>query len=181
MVSLGLQRPFSIGPRPLPGERASIAVVRERHVIFRFAAYEVDLMRQELRHGGAVVPTEPQVFDVLSYLLQNRERIVSKDELLGAVWEGRIVSDAALNSRISAARRAIGDDGTAQALIRTAHRRGFRFVGEVHVDDVTLSADGELKEHRRSKSSSRAPPHSLPPKRFHCPASRRSPFCRSRT
>ena len=84
-------------------------------MIFRFGAYEVDLARQELRRAGAVVPVEPQVFDVLAYLVQHRDRIISKDELLEAVWQGRIVSDAALNSRISAARRAIGDNGDAQA------------------------------------------------------------------
>ena len=104
-------------------------------MIFRFGAYEVDLVRQELRRAGAVVPVEPQVFDVLAYLLRHRDRIVSKDELFESVWQWRIVSDAALNSRISAARRAIGDDGNTQALIRTAHKRGFRFVGDVHVDD----------------------------------------------
>ncbi len=115
-------------------------------MILRFDAYEVDLAQQELRRAGTVVPVEPQVFDVLAYLVQNHDRIVSKDELFESVWQGRIVSDAALNSRISAARRAIGDDGTAQALIRTVHKRGFRFVGEVQADDVVSSVDGEMKE-----------------------------------
>ena len=68
-------------------------------------------MRQELRRAGTVVPLEPQVFDVLACLLRHRDRIVSKDELFESVWQGRIVSDAALNSRISAARRAIGGRG----------------------------------------------------------------------
>ena len=88
-------------------------------------------MRQELRHSGAAVPVEPQVFDVLAYLVRHRDRIISKNELFDTVWQGRLVSDAALNSRISAARRAIGDSGNEQALIRTLHKRGFRFVGEV--------------------------------------------------
>ena len=91
-------------------------------------------MQQELRCAGAAVPVEPQVFDVLAYLLQHRDRIVSKDELFETVWQGRVVSDAALNSRISAARRAVGDDGSAQKVIRTIHKRGFRFVGEVEED-----------------------------------------------
>ena len=109
-------------------------------LIFRFGTYEVDLERQELRRSGAAVPIEPQVFDVLAFLVQHRERIVSKDELFETVWQGRVVSDAALNSRISAARRAIGDSGNAQTLIRTVHKRGFRFVGEVDGDGVALPA-----------------------------------------
>jgi len=100
-------------------------------LIFRFGAYEVDLVRQELRHDGASVPVEPQVFDVLAYLVRHRDRIVSKNELFDTVWQGRLVSDAALNSRISAARRAIGDSGNEQTLIRTLHKRGFRFIGDV--------------------------------------------------
>jgi len=100
-------------------------------------------MRQELRRAGTVVPLEPQVFDVLACLLRHRDRIVSKDELFESVWQGRIVSDAALNSRISAARRTLGDDGNTQALIRTAHKRGFRFVGDVHVDHAEPPAEVE--------------------------------------
>jgi TolB-like protein len=99
-------------------------------VSFRFGLFEVDVERQELRREGAVVPIEPQVFDVLLYLIQHRDRIVSKDELFETVWQGRVVSDAALNSRISAARRALGDSGNEQKIIRTLHKRGFRFVGE---------------------------------------------------
>src|ERR1041384_426418 len=112
MVSLGLQRPSSIGPRPLSGARPVGIGLRERDLILRFDAYEVDLAQHELRREGTAVPIEPQVFDVLACLVQNRDRIVSKDELLEAVRQGRIVSDAALNSRISAARRAVGDDGS---------------------------------------------------------------------
>ena len=145
MVSLGLQRSSSIG-RGLPfGARSGGIRLRERDLILRFDTFEVDLVQHELRHGGTVVPIEPQVFDVLAYLVQNRDRIVSKDDLFESVWKGRIVSDAALNSRISAARRAVGDDGATQALIRTVHKRGFRFVGDVRVDDVT-PANGEPKE-----------------------------------
>jgi TolB-like protein/DNA-binding winged helix-turn-helix (wHTH) protein len=98
--------------------------------MFRFADLELDLRRHELRRGGAVVHIEPQVFDLLAFLLKNRDRIVSKDEILDAVWDGRIVSEAALSSRINAARRAVGDTGNERTLIRTFHKRGFRFVGE---------------------------------------------------
>lgn len=98
---------------------------------FRFAEYEIDVGRQELRRSGDVVPIEPQVFDLLVYLVRNCDRTISKDELIDAVWQGRIVSDTTLSSRISAARRAIGDTGKDQGLIRTQHKRGFRFVGRV--------------------------------------------------
>lgn len=96
-----------------------------------FAGHEMDLRRQELRRAGDVVHVEPQVFDLLLHLVRNRDRVVSKDELFDTIWQGRIVSEAALSSRINAARRAVGDDGERQALIRTIHKRGFRFVGEV--------------------------------------------------
>ena len=97
---------------------------------FRFADFEIDLARRELRRGGATVHIEPQVFDLLVHLIRNRDRIVSKDELIEVIWHGRIVSEAALSSRISAARRALGDSGNDQSLIRTMYKRGFRFVGE---------------------------------------------------
>ncbi|GGJ04230.1 winged helix-turn-helix domain-containing tetratricopeptide repeat protein [Neoroseomonas lacus] len=96
-----------------------------------FAGHEVDLRRQELRRGGDRVHVEPQVFDLLVHLLRHRDRVVSKDELLDEIWNGRIVSEAALSSRINAARKAVGDDGERQTLIKTIHKRGFRFVGEV--------------------------------------------------
>lgn len=100
-------------------------------MILKFEDCELDTGRYELRRGGEAVPVEPQVFDLLRMLIENRDRIVTKDELFAEVWEGRIVSDATLNSRINAARKAVGDNGTDQRLIRTAPRRGFRFVGEV--------------------------------------------------
>ena len=74
---------------------------------------------------------EPQVFDVLIYLIENRDRVVTKDEIFAAVWRGRIVSETTLSSRINAARRAIGDNGEKQRLIRTIARKGVRFVGAV--------------------------------------------------
>ena len=102
---------------------------------FRFADFEIDLARQELRRAGANVHIEPQVFDLLVHLVRNRDRIVSKDELFDVIWQGRIVSEATLNSRISAARRALGDSGSDQSFIRTLHKRGFRFVGHTDEDD----------------------------------------------
>jgi TolB-like protein len=98
---------------------------------FRFARFEIDVARQELRRAGAVVHIEPQVFDLLVFLVQHRNRIVSKDELIEAIWQGRVISEATLTSRIRAARRALGDSGNDQSLIRTLRKRGFRFVGEI--------------------------------------------------
>src|ERR671911_3039578 len=99
-------------------------------MMFRFADHELDLRRHELRRAGEVVHIEPQVFDLLAFLLRNRDRIVSKDEILNAVWDGRIVSEAAVSSRINAARNAVGDSGSNQSLIKTFHKRGFRFMAE---------------------------------------------------
>jgi TolB-like protein len=107
-------------------------------VPLRFADFEINLAQQELRRGGEIVHMEPQVFDLLLHLVRNRERIVSKDELIETVWNGRIVSEAALSSRINAARRAIGDNGNDQLFIRTLHKRGFRFVGEVSDDAPSI-------------------------------------------
>ncbi len=106
-----------------------------------FAGHEVDLRRQELRRDGSRVHVEPQVFDLIVHLLRNRDRVVSKDELLDTIWNGRIVSEAALSSRINAARKAVGDDGDRQSLIKTIHKRGFRFVGE-----VTEEAEDDVAE-----------------------------------
>src|ERR1700680_2905485 len=100
-------------------------------MMYRFGEYELDPAAVELRAAGHVCPLEPQVFALLALLVENRERMVSKEELIEKVWDGRIVSDAALASRVKSARRALGDDGRSQHFIRTIHRRGFRFVGEV--------------------------------------------------
>src|SRR5919206_374086 len=94
-----------------------------------FEDLELDLAQVELRRGGARVPVEPQVFEVLAYLVQHRDRVVPKEELMDNVWGGRFVSESAVTSRIKQARQAIGDDGQAQRLIRTVHGRGYRFVG----------------------------------------------------
>ena len=100
-------------------------------VRFAFDGCELDVQRLELRRDGQGVAVEPQVFDVLVYLLRHRDRVVSKEELLDEVWGDRFVSESALTSRIKAARRAIGDDGASQRIIRTLHGRGYRFVADV--------------------------------------------------
>ena len=107
---------------------------------FRFTDFEIDVARHELRRAGTIVHIEPQVFDLLVHLIKNRERIVGKDELFDVIWEGRIVSEATLSSRISAARRALRDSGNDQSLIRTVYKRGFRFVGDVDESSSTPAA-----------------------------------------
>ncbi|MBX9823845.1 MAG: alpha/beta fold hydrolase [Xanthobacteraceae bacterium] len=106
---------------------------------FYFENHILDLNRRELRRGSNLIDLEPQVFDLLTYLMQNRDRVVSKDDLIASVWGGRIVSDSTLSTRINAARKAIGDSGEAQRLIRTMARKGFRFTGTV-TEHVTSSA-----------------------------------------
>jgi adenylate cyclase len=101
-------------------------------LLFSFENCVLDTDRRELLRGGTPVAVEPQVFDVLEYLVRNRERVLSRDDLLAAIWGGRLVSDSALSTRINAARHAIGDSGEEQRLIRTVVRKGFRFVGSVH-------------------------------------------------
>ncbi|MBT1514441.1 winged helix-turn-helix domain-containing tetratricopeptide repeat protein [Bradyrhizobium sp. SRL28] len=98
---------------------------------YLFEDYTFDTERRELHRGVHAVSVTPQVFDLLDYLIRNRERVVSKDDLIGAVWNGRIVSDAALTTRLNAARHATGDSGEAQRLLKTLPRKGFRFVGSV--------------------------------------------------
>jgi TolB-like protein len=105
-------------------------------VKFAFDDHTLDTSRRELRRQGEPIAVEPQVFDLLVYLIEHRDRVVSKDDLIGAVWGGRIVSESTLTSRINAARKAIGDRGDKQELIRTIARKGLRFVGEARSADV---------------------------------------------
>jgi DNA-binding winged helix-turn-helix (wHTH) protein len=98
---------------------------------YLFEEYALDTDLRELHRGADVVTIAPQVFDLLDYLILNRERVVSRDDLINAIWNGRIVSDGALTTRLNVARSAIGDSGDEQRLIKTLPRKGFRFVGQV--------------------------------------------------
>lgn len=100
-------------------------------MLFQFNDYSIDPDRRELRRGAELIEIGPQVFDLLLFLIRNRDRVISKDDMLDAIWAGRIVSESTLASRINAARNAIGDSGAEQTLIKTIARKGFRFVGEV--------------------------------------------------
>jgi TolB-like protein/Tfp pilus assembly protein PilF len=136
------------GDLPTPAVAALPPRLRARHlragygaceVQFLFGACVLDPDRRELTRGSEVIAIGPQVFDLLVYLIRNRERVVSKDHVLDAVWSGRIVSESTLTSHINAVRKAIGDSGGEQHLIRTIARKGFRFVGgvrEVQSPDV---------------------------------------------
>src|SRR5882757_1284172 len=99
--------------------------------VFSFDNHTLDTSRRELRRGSELVATQPQVFDLLVHLLKHRDQVVSRDDLIALVWGGRIVSDSTLDSRINAARNAVGDNGKEQKLIRTIPRKGIRFVGAV--------------------------------------------------
>lgn len=113
---------------------------------FSFGNCEIDVERRELRAAGVAAHVEPQVFDVLIHLVRHRDRVVSKEELIEAVWGRRVISDATLSSRISAARRAVGDTGGQQRFIRTVPRRGFRFVCEVRDQARLANPDTDLQQ-----------------------------------
>jgi len=128
----------------------------QAHLV-RFGETEVDVRALEVRRRGAVQPVEPQVFDVLVHLIRHRDQVVTKEQLLDAVWGSRFVSESALTTRIKAARRAVGDNGRDQRIIRTYHGRGYRFVAEVEhepaaaaparrEDRLLLERDDELAE-----------------------------------
>ena len=130
-------------------------------MLYRFEEYEFDVAKRELRRAGHLVALPPQVFDLLMFLIENRERVVSKDDLIAGVWNGRIVSDAALTTRINAARSAVDDSGSQQRLIRTFPRKGLRFTGSVH---VVLQEDVERQSAIRPPTATAAPSLSPPDK-----------------
>jgi DNA-binding winged helix-turn-helix (wHTH) protein/esterase/lipase len=108
-------------------------------VVYEFGSFRIDTSRFEIARDGRLLPVEPQVLELLIALIEQRDRVVSRDALLQKVWKDRIVSDTTLSSRIKTARQLIGDDGTRQEFIRTIHGRGFRFVGPVQVASASLA------------------------------------------
>jgi TolB-like protein len=136
-------------------------------MLFTFGDCSIDCDRRELRRGAELVAVEPQVFDVLVYLIRHRDRVVSRDDLLAGVWRGRIVSESTLASRVNSARAAIGDSGDRQEWIRTIARKGFRFVGEVQEGTGSGHASGAnpLAVERDTNPASTGPtPPQLPDK-----------------
>jgi len=110
-------------------------------MIYHFGDCELDTERFEVRRDGSTLEIEPQVFDLLRFLVENPDRLITRDELFEALWKGRVVSEAALSTRIKAVRQAIGDDGREQALIRTVHGRGFRFLGAVTISEPVARSE----------------------------------------
>jgi TolB-like protein/Flp pilus assembly protein TadD len=132
-------------------------------LIYEFEEYSLDAARQELRRGSELIAVEPQVIDLLHYLVCNRERVVTKDDLIANVWGGRIVSDSTLTSRVTAARQAIGDSGKDQRLIRTVARKGLRFVGEVEERQSSTALNAGMGS-RGVQHDATAPAPGLPDK-----------------
>jgi TolB-like protein/tetratricopeptide (TPR) repeat protein len=111
---------------------------------YRFDQFDVDTDRYELRRGGRVQPVEPLVFDLIAFFARNPNRLISRDEMVEAVWRGRTVSDATISSAVKSARRALGDSGESQSLIRTVRGRGFEFQAHVQMDVAARPAHGAV-------------------------------------
>lgn len=126
---------------PLPSAASDL-----EPAVWFFGDFVLDLPRYELRRNGVSVPVEPQVFDVLTQLVKHHHRVVTKIELFDAVWGGRFVGEAALSSRIKAVRRALGDDGVSQHVIRTVRGRGYQFVGALRTSDEPTDDVADLDE-----------------------------------
>jgi TolB-like protein/Flp pilus assembly protein TadD len=126
-------------------------------LLFLFEDFALDCDRRELRRGPALVPVEPKVFDFLSYVIQNHDRVVTKDELIETVWQGRIISESALATCIGAARSAVADDGEQQRLIKTLPRKGLRFVGSLHQSGQKSGIVGAAESPKVRESASAFP------------------------
>jgi DNA-binding winged helix-turn-helix (wHTH) protein/tetratricopeptide (TPR) repeat protein len=115
-------------------------------MIYQFGPFELDMARVELRNGDKACCLEPQVFALLALLVENRERLVSKEEIIDKVWDGRVVSDAAVASRVKSVRQALGDSGKSQRFIRTIHGQGYRFVADARASRGTAEVSAILVE-----------------------------------
>ncbi|MBT8082835.1 MAG: winged helix-turn-helix domain-containing protein [Gammaproteobacteria bacterium] len=143
-------------------------------MIYRFDRFELDMARFELRDDGAALALEPQVFALLAFLVERRDRLVPKDEIFEKLWDGRVVTDSALTSRIKSARQALGDSGKAQRFIKTIHGKGFRFVGDVrfaHGEGVALPGEDAERPDVNIETSPR-PSIAVLPFRSHAAAGR---------
>ncbi len=127
-------------------------------MIYSFGAFDLDTDLFELRRAGRPVAVEPQVLSVLAYLVEHRDRVVTKHDLLDNVWGDRFVSESALTTRIKSARRAVGDDGAQQRVIKTVHGRGYRFVA-ARARRLGPRRDHHLPRHRPRSSNRRTARH----------------------
>lgn len=139
-TSLGEQTVKNIS-RPIEAYRVEFGSKEPAQNVIRFGEFELDTALLELRQSGTAVAVEPLVFDLLAYLANNPDRIVTKEELFAEIWSGRIVSDAALSSQVKAARRVLGDDGTSQHTIRTIHGRGLRFIAPIEQSNAATAPE----------------------------------------
>ena len=127
----------------------SVQATGALNLLYIFDNFALDPDRRELRSGAAAIAMEPQAFDLLVYLIRQREQVVSRDELIESIWGGRIVSESALSTRINAVRSAIGDSGTDQRLIKTLPRKGIRFIGDVREErrPCEMVSAGSIERH----------------------------------
>lgn len=130
-------------------------------MIYRFAECELDTANQRLTRGESEVAIEPQVFDLLRLLVENPGRLVTRDEILAEVWDGRIVSESAISARIASARKAVGDDGKRQGVIRTHHGRGLEFVAQVDTSTAVMPTEKDQLEPPKVKYAFSVRGHSL--------------------
>jgi DNA-binding winged helix-turn-helix (wHTH) protein len=132
---------------------------RSRRLIYAFEHYLLDTDRRELWRGAETVAVAPQIFDILEYLIRNRYRVVTNDDLIAAVWSGRIVSESTLSSCISAIRHAVGDSGERQCLIRTIPRKGYRFIAQVRENSEAGDGPGATPKNAAGLTSSMTSAH----------------------
>ena len=116
-------------------------------MIYQFGKFAIDTRNYQLLNDGTEVELEPKVFDLLNYLIVNREKLVTRDELFENLWSGQIVSDTSLSNQIKVARRAIGDDGKSQSIIKTVHGRGYQFIAET--DEIETQENAARQSHRQ--------------------------------
>src|SRR5258707_13992333 len=124
--------------------------MRKSKLLYLFDNYSLYTDIREVRQGSAVVSCEPQVFDILEHLIRHRDRVVSKDDLVASIWQGRIVSESAISTQINAARCAIADSGEKQGLIKTIPRKGLRFVGTVREQQGPADTAGSEQSAQRT-------------------------------
>lgn len=152
-----------------------VHLARGQAMIYAFGDYELDTQRYELRRAGQPCRIEPQVFNVLAYLVHHHDRTVTRQELLAQLWPEQFVSDSVLSYCIMAARKAVGDSGRAQQVIKTLHGRGFRFIAAVEEHGDTATAPNQQR-HPPTPASTRRPPqpsktpHPIPPQPEALPA-----------